>query len=194
MTNSNPGPRELELRDAAGRILALSDPDFGGTSLKQVAYPVNGGGDAGAGDVCRLVTPPGNYKVSPDAIGLFQPSFASRLSAGIKALNDQGITPYITDGYRTQAMQDARKSAAKAGRSPFPAADISAHQVGLGVDFGLNNNPGKYPAILKAMTDAGLINGAKFHDPVHDFHPDAHVSQNRAGVERCAAVYSKMKK
>ena len=57
----------------------------------------------------------------------------------------------------------------------------------------MNRNAGNNNAILKAMTDAGLLNGAKFNDPVHYFHQDAHRSQNRAGVERCAIAYSRLK-
>ena len=112
------GPREQELRDAAARILALSDPNSASASVQDVA--ATDGGDAAARENCQLVAPTGDYTVGSDAIGLFQPSFANKLSAGIKVFDDQGITPFITDGYRTQIMQDARKASRRPAGLPIP--------------------------------------------------------------------------
>lgn len=142
---------------------------------------------------CQLVAPTGQYRATPGTIALFQPGFADRLSAGIGTLNNQGITPVFTDGYRTQAMQNARRRAASSGASPFGAAQgISAHQVGLAADFGVNSNAGNNAAILSAMTAAGLVNGANFKpsDPVHYNLPNARQSQNPAMAASCAASYS----
>jgi len=142
---------------------------------------------------CQLVAPTGRYRASSGTIALFQPDFADRLGGGIGALNGQGITPVFTDGYRTQAMQDARRSAVNSGASPFGAArGISAHQVGLAADLGVRSNSGNNGAILRAMTSAGLVNGANFKpsDPVHYYLPNARQSQNPATAASCAASYS----
>jgi len=142
---------------------------------------------------CQLVTPSGRYRADPGTIALFQPDFAAKLSTGIKVLNNQGIAPVITDGYRTQEMQYARRR----GPKKYGAAkDISAHQVGLAADLGVNSNTGHNAAILRAMTSAGLVNGAHFtpSDPVHYVERNAVRSQNRTAAKSCAATYASKKR
>jgi hypothetical protein len=76
---------------------------------------------------------------------------ADRLSAGIRTLNNQGVVPTITSGYRTSARQRATH-----GGRYGPARGISGHQVGLSADFGPGNNPGLARPIRDAMSDVGL--------------------------------------
>ena len=124
---------------------------------------------------CNLITPakatslPIHYKVVSDAMGYFQPSMARQLASGIWQLNSEGIIPTITDGFRTTAMQLARKS-----------VQISRHQQGLAADFGTNSNTffsnlNVNSDINTAMTKQGLTWGGKFQDPdpVHYQQPPA---------------------
>lgn len=112
---------------------------------------------------CQLVRPVGQFHAS-NAIPLFQPQMADRLSAGIRALNNQGVVPTITSGYRTAERQRATH-----GGRYGSARGVSGHQVGLSADFGPGHNPGLAQPIRDAMTDAGLANGDHFRvsDPIH---------------------------
>jgi LAS superfamily LD-carboxypeptidase LdcB len=114
---------------------------------------------------------------------------AAAVSRGIAALNRQGITPAITSGYRSAERQRAIRE----GPAPYGAArEVSGHQVGLSADFGPNANPGLYPDILQAMTEAGLANGAKFRrkpDPIHFMVPGTIKSQTAALAAACADAY-----
>ena len=129
----------------------------------------------------------GGKPFSSKVVAKFQPQFASRLSKALATLNAQGITPVMTEGYRTSGMQ----AAIRAGRHPYGAArGVSAHQVGLAADFGENVNAGNNDAILSAMTDAGLQNGASFHpsDPVHYSMPGSRAEQTKAMAKACSAA------
>lgn len=137
---------------------------------------------------CTLVTPTGNYH-APHAIALFQPQMARALSSAIGVLNRQGIIPTMTDGYRTEAMQQARRRHSNGARA---ASRISGHQVGLSADWGPASNNPNFDAVSQAMTTAGLANGAHFRDNPDAFHfmlPGTIRNQTVAQASACAAAY-----
>jgi hypothetical protein len=160
-------------------------------NLAATGYPARSGkahvapASQAAAVTCRLVPPEGQFRAS-NAIPLFQPQMADRLSAGIRALNDQGIVPTITSGYRTAARQRATH-----GGRYGSARGISGHQVGLSADFGPGHNSGLAQPIRDAMTDAGLANGDHFRtpDPIHYMVPGAIRQQTAALAAACAAAY-----
>jgi hypothetical protein len=142
---------------------------------------------------CQLVAPAGNFTSSPGTIAQFQPTFADSLGAAILNLNQLGITPVMTDGFRTADMQSARVAAASSGLSPFGAAlGISAHQVGMAADFGINSNAPNNLTVYNTMVTQGLQNGAGFHpsDPVHFQDPEARQNQTAAMASSCSAAYA----
>ena len=151
--------------------------------LAATGYPVRT--PAAAAATCQLVPPDGQFRAA-NAIPLFQPQLADRLSAGIRALNNQGIVPTITSGYRTAERQQATR-----GGSYGSARGISGHQVGLSADFGPGHNPGLAQPIRDAMSDAGLANGDHFRisDPIHYMVPGTIRQQTAALAAACAAAY-----
>jgi len=137
---------------------------------------------------CTLVRPGGSYR-APNAIDLFQPRMAQALTSAITALNRQGITPTMTDGYRSQAMQEARRRHPTSARA---AAGVSGHQVGLSVDWGPGSNDPNFDAVSRAMTASGLANGAHFRNNPDAFHfmlPGTIRNQTPALADACAAAY-----
>jgi RHS repeat-associated protein len=129
-------------------------------------------------DGCNLVTPAStssqaiHYKVAADAVGYFQPSFASQVANGIATLNAQGIVPMITSGFRTPGTQ---LSLRMGGSGTNPAAITSWHQQGLAADFGLNSNNPYNVQVQNAMHQQGMTWGGNWsgnqYDPVHFQQP-----------------------
>jgi hypothetical protein len=115
---------------------------------------------------CPLVAPSGNYTIQPNSPtpihAIFAPEMASALGRAFENLNAQGITPMITDGFRTRAEQLDRYRNARFGRVP-----TGLHQIGLAVD--INSNDPNFEAIKNALTAEGLTWGGTFNtpDPVH---------------------------
>jgi len=137
---------------------------------------------------CTLVRPEGSYR-APNAIALFQPRMAEALTSAITALNRQGISPIMTDGYRSQAMQEARRRHPTGARA---ATGVSGHQVGLSADWGPGSNDPNFDAVSRAMTAAGLANGAHFRNNPDAFHfmlPGTIRNQTPALADACAAAY-----
>ena len=116
------------MHDLAQHLADKLDEPPAPPSSSQPAVP-------GASNPCTLVQPQGNFKVAPGEQPYFQPQMASRLSTAIQNLNAQGITPTMSAGYRTQAMEDALRAAKAAGTQKNTVAEkLSPHQVGLAVD------------------------------------------------------------
>src|SRR5947209_19401429 len=91
---------------------------------------------------CALKRPSGNFNPVPNAVPLFQPQMASDLSSAFNNLNQQGIIPMITSGFRTPADQARMRQGAS---GPNPAAVFSWHEVGMAVDF--NTQDGNFNTI-----------------------------------------------
>ncbi|TAK99073.1 MAG: hypothetical protein EPO08_17375 [Rhodospirillaceae bacterium] len=142
---------------------------------------------------CQLVPAGGQFKAAPGVTPLFQPHMAEKLTTAIQSLNDQGIVPVMTGGYVSQEAQD--KLHTQSANLMAKPAKISAHGIGLGVDFRPNSNSPNVEAIRDAMATAGLQNGANFKnnpDPNHYFSPDAPQKQTPAMVQACADAYAKL--
>jgi hypothetical protein len=107
------------------------------------------------------------------------------LSNALANLNQQGITPVITSGFRSPALQAALGNA----NSPYviTPARVSWHEVGAAVDFGPNSNAGNFPAIQGAMTQAGFVWGGNFRTPdqPHFQSQPAGTSPTAAQVQGC---------
>jgi hypothetical protein len=177
----SPPPATLALR--ADRVPCIPMP--------QISDP-NGGGSGGGGDPkttpCTLVAPKGQYQTARGVNAIFNPTTAQMLSTALANLNQQGIIPAITSGYRSPALQDALASS----YSSFVTtpAQVSWHEAGAAVDFGPNSNAGSFPAILATMTQAGFVWGGIFSTPdvPHFQSQPAGASPNAALVNSCAAA------
>ena len=86
-------------------------------------------------------------------------------------------------------MQDALQAAKAAGTQKNPVAKLSAHQVGLAVDFGPNINAPYTQAIHNALISAGLEHKVQ-GDPPHYATPDVEQYRNRAMADACEAAYN----
>jgi len=113
---------------------------------------------------------------------LFAPDMVAAIDAAFAILNQEGIVPMITSGFRTTAGQAAQQG------SPHGAAQVSWYQVGEAIDIN-----GKVPAtteqaIVAAMTGEGLTWGGTFRhkDPVHFQNAPAGSSPNPDQVAACA--------
>ena len=129
------------------------------------------------------MAPLGNYKLGPKAVALFQPQMADPLNATFKNLNNQGIAPMITSGFRTSASQLALR---QGGSGPNPAAKVSLHKEGLAVD--INSQDPSFPAIKKAMIGQNLTWGGTFkpkRDLVHFQLPPAGTKADPAMIAAC---------
>lgn len=103
-------------------------------------------------------------------VARFAPDIALKIDQAFAILNAEGVTPIITDGFRTLADQTARYNASQSGASPYPAAlpGTSIHEIGEGIDFGPNTNgAANFKKIVDAMQAVGLTWGQSFHDVVH---------------------------
>ena len=137
------------------------------------------------GPKCPLVALTGSYNAAGGVVALFAPDLAGKLDQALAILNSQGITPTITDGFRTRADQQARwdkYQAALAAGMPrcgtvdpgipctFPAAQAGTgiHEIGDGVDFGANSNGANWATIRDVLNGInGLHWGASFSDSIH---------------------------
>lgn len=79
------------------------------------------------------------------------------LSTALSNLNQQGIAPVITSGYRSPYLQAALRNS----NSPLviTPARVSWHQAGAAVDFGPNSNGANFNSIVSAITNAGFVWG-----------------------------------
>jgi RHS repeat-associated protein len=115
---------------------------------------------------CPLVSPQGAYTtdIGGNVLAQFAPELAAILSAAFLELNQMGITPIISSGFRTA---DAQRRAEK--ETPYYAAagGASWHRVGLAIDF-KPKQPGS-DEIREVMIRHGLYWGGNFSrpDPVH---------------------------
>jgi len=150
--------------------------DYSGGPAGGLATPANNPAP------CTLQRPLGNYAVGPNAVALFQPPMAASISSALTNLNNQGIVPMITSGFRTAAGQSALQN------SPYGAAQVSWHQVGMAVD--INSNTPNFAAIAAAMTGSGLTWGGTFThpDPVHFQGAAGGTTPSAAQVTACANV------
>jgi len=132
---------------------------------------------------CTLQAPSGNYTVDPRAVALFQPPMADAISSAFTNLNDQGIVPMVTSGFRTAAGQLAQQN------SPYGAAQVSWHQVGMAVD--INRRTPFFQSIVTAMTRSGLTWGSTFSrpDPVHFQDAAKGTTPSAVQVAACASVH-----
>lgn len=112
---------------------------------------------------CVLSPPTGNYTTAPGEDARFNTETAEMLSSALVNLNQQGVTPVITSGYRSLEYQAALRSS----NSPtvITPARVSWHQAGAAVDFGPNSNAGNFDSIRAAMTQAGFVWGGSFNTP-----------------------------
>jgi uncharacterized protein YcbK (DUF882 family) len=108
------------------------------------------------------------------------------LSQALGNLNQQGIVPVITSGFRSTSLQAALRS--NPGLGAITPASVSWHSVGAAVDFGSNSNAGNLGAIQAAMIQAGFVWGGSFRTPdvVHYQSQPAGTSPSSALVQACA--------
>jgi len=92
----------------------------------------------------------------------FDPAFADALTGAIQEMNDEGITPAITKGFRTAYEQAA--IFANLARD-HKAAVQSLHQAGNAVDF--NSKDPNFGRIKDIMIKHGFVWGHQFGDDVH---------------------------
>jgi|GEM_PF-6674072 len=134
---------------------------------------------------CPLSAPTGQYQTAPGVNASFDPTTAGMLSNALANLNQQGITPVITSGFRSPALQAALGNA----NSPLviTPAPVSWHEVGAAVDFGPNSNAGNFDPIVAAMTQAGFVWGGNFRTPdvPHFQSQPAGTSPTAAQVQLC---------
>lgn len=156
-----------------------------------------GGGDGGGASAqapqpqspkpspCALSAPTGQFSTAPGVDAQFNQETAQMLSIALANLNQQGITPVITSGYRSSVAQLALRTS----NSPtvITPARVSWHQVGAAVDFGPNSNRGNFDAIRSAMIQAGFIWGGTFStpDPPHFQSQPAGTSPSATLVQPC---------
>jgi uncharacterized protein YcbK (DUF882 family) len=107
---------------------------------------------------------------------------AALIDAAFAVLNQEGIVPMITSGFRTAAGQSAQQG------SPYGAAQVSWHQVGEAIDINSKVPSSTEQAIVAAMTAEGLTWGGTFKhkDPVHFQNAPAGTSPSAAQVAACA--------
>jgi RHS repeat-associated protein len=131
---------------------------------------------------CPLEAPTGNYTIAPRVVALFQPPMTNALSSAIGLLNSQGIVPMITGGFRTADQQAALQG------SPYGAAQVSWHQVGMAVD--INSMVPNFQTIVNAMTGSGLTWGGTFihpkPDPVHFQYAAPGTNPSAAQLAACS--------
>jgi RHS repeat-associated protein len=134
---------------------------------------------------CPLVAPTGDYTVAPGVVALFAPNMAADIDAAFAVLNQEGIDPTITSGFRTAAGQLAQQN------SPYGAAQVSWHQVGEAIDINSKVPSVTFQAIVAAMTAEGLTWGGTFSlkDPVHFQNAPAGTSPSAAQVAACASQH-----
>jgi RHS repeat-associated protein len=135
---------------------------------------------------CSLVSPTGRFGVGSGADARFNPQTAAMLSQALGNLNQQGIVPVITSGYRSPALQNALRS--NPGLGALTPAPVSWHSAGAAVDFGPNSNAGNLGAIQAAMAQAGFVWGGSFRTPDarHYQSQPAGTSPSSAMVQACA--------
>ena len=131
---------------------------------------------------CPLVAPTGNYTVAPGVDAMFAPDMAALIDAAFAVLNQEGVVPMITSGFRTAASQLAQQN------SPYGHAQVSWHQVGEAIDINSKVSTSVFQEIVDAMTAEGLTWGGTFRhkDPVHFQDARAGTSPNAALVAACA--------
>ena len=104
-----------------------------------------------------------DVEFKPGVIDLFSPEMASLLHDQIQSLNDAGLVPWVSDGYRTSAMQKNRRQTTQY----TAATKTSYHQTGDAIDFSKGmNSRSNFTKISNAM-DKVLRSGRLFKDPVH---------------------------
>jgi hypothetical protein len=110
-----------------------------------------------------LVAPTGRYTTAAGVDARFNPETAEMLSTALANLNQQGIIPVITSGYRSPELQATLRN----GHDPLviTPARVSWHQVGAAVDMGLNSNGRNFDTIRAAMSQAGFAWGGTFTTP-----------------------------
>jgi hypothetical protein len=133
---------------------------------------------------CPLAKPTGNYRVGANADPRFAPELSSILSKTFAELNANGITPYITSGFRTSGDQ-ARMRGGASGSNP--AARVSNHQLGLSID--LNTRTADFPTIRATLTAEGLTWGGNWRhaDPPHFQLPPGGTRADPAQAAICEA-------
>ena len=162
-----------------------SGNQFLGIGGTQCEVPGPGSGLSQNQPQCPLVAPTGNYTVAPGVVALFAPDMAVKIDAAFAVLNQEGIVPMITGGFRTAAGQAAVQN------SPFGAAQVSQHQIGEAIDINHNVSASTWQAIEAAMTGQGLTWGGTFRrkDPVHYQNAPAGTIPDPNQVAACAAEH-----
>jgi RHS repeat-associated protein len=168
------------------------DPCSGNSLFPSVFcfYPgpaAGGGGGVSTPPQCPLDAPTGDYTVARGVVALFAPDMAADIDAAFAILNQEGIVPMITSGFRTAAAQQGVQG------SPFGAAQVgtSWHQVGEAIDLNHNVSNSVWPAIVAAMTGEGLTWGGTFShpDPVHFQNAPAGTHPSATQVAACASEH-----
>ena len=132
---------------------------------------------------CFLFRPIGEYDVGTNARPIFQPQVSAALTLAFARLNQRGIRPMITSGYRTEADQQRMRSGGS-GRNPA-ARGLSLHQTGEAVD--LNTLDGNFAVIKTVMISSGFTWLGNFDKP-HFQYPARGVRPDPAMAAACEAM------
>jgi len=128
------------------------------------------GGSSAPAPQCPLVSLVGRFNVKPGVIALFAPDIASKIDAALVTINAAGFVPTITEGFRTESMQEARQD------GPYGAAPVgqSSHEIGEAIDIrwlvpGTDKPVAGWEQIKAALLGQGLTWGGNWRkkDPVH---------------------------
>jgi RHS repeat-associated protein len=133
---------------------------------------------------CPLEAPTGNYTVAAGVVALFAPDMVAKIDAAFYVLNQEGIVPTITSGFRTAAGQLAQQG------SPYGAAQVSWHQVGEAIDISSKVSSSTFQEIVTEMTadPVALTWGGTFNhkDPVHFQNAPVGTTPSPDQVAACA--------
>lgn len=108
-----------------------------------------------------------NGRLRTDQVSGLQKDMASQLAAAITEAAAAGLSPVVTEAFRTYADQAALH--ANRASNPYPVAKpgSSAHEAGVAVDISLKGMSGDQLRILKEIMDKYGFSQPVANDPVH---------------------------
>jgi RHS repeat-associated protein len=134
---------------------------------------------------CLLIPPlVGQFRPADSTvIAKFQVDMAVLLGSALLNLNQRGIVPTMTAGFRDKAAQLRASAQAKAAGRLYAPLGRSLHNEGLAVDF--NHADRNFNAIRDAMKAAGLTYPFPIADNVHFQLGAANATVNPQMVKAC---------